>query len=197
MQWITFTFHLHLDFWSAAFQKAQCNNTCNTQGASQTKCNSSPGHHIPEPCSAPLPQLPPNLWSSSAVWKIWPLQSDRHRRGLWRPADQQALSEHLSGASSQSQGPSSRTLATAPWHLILQAFILLEVANLWKTYTTNIMILACFALKANYWSTVSSLCKIFRPNKNKSEFLFKIAFLRVLLMKKTSFLWLHHRKDWI
>lgn len=87
--------------------------------------------------------------------------------------------------------PRSRTLIknTAPWYLTLQVFILLERHNLWKMHTANRIILACFALKANYWSTDSSLCKIFRPDKKKSEFLYNITFFRKCYRSRKSVLY--------
>lgn len=164
-------------------------NTTSRRVKSPTKRNSNPDHHISEPSSAPLPQLPPNLQPSSATWKIWSLWSDRSWRGLWSPVDQQALSEHLSGASSQGQGPSSRTPATAPWHLTLQVFNLLERAKLRKTPTTNTMILASFALKANYQSTFFLVYVKFSDQiKINLNFFTKLLFPEVLLIKKISFL---------
>lgn len=164
---------------------------------SSPRCNSKKGHHVPEPSSAALPQLPVDFWQFLAVWKNWPLQSNWRGRGLWRRVDKQALSQHLLGARSQGQGPSSRTLTTAPWHLTLPAFVPPETANLWETCTANIMMLACFALKAKYLLTnihaAYNLCKISRPNKEKESFLFSI-FPR---WRENSCQCLYHRKDWI
>lgn len=166
------------------------------------KSISNPAHHIPEPSSPPLPQLPPKLWKSSALWKTWPLQSDWCWRGLWRPVDQQAQSERLSGASSRGQGPSSRALATVLWHLTLQVFIFLERASLWK-----IRIIHWFWHTLLSRPTTEALFLIYVKFSDQIKinlfwgcFFYKIAFLQECYWSRKSiyhFQWLHHRKHWI